>query len=37
MEQIGSQLWVVAAAFTLYLLDDELRIAFHKQLSDPKR
>jgi hypothetical protein len=37
MEQIGGQLWVIAAAFTLHLLDDELRIAFHEQLSDPKR
>jgi hypothetical protein len=37
MEQIGGQLWVIAAAFTLYSLDDELRIAFHEQLSDPKR
>jgi hypothetical protein len=37
MEQIGGQLWVIAAACALYLLDDELRIAFHEQLSDPKR
>jgi hypothetical protein len=37
MEQIGGQLWVIAATFTLHLLDDELRIAFHEQLSDPKR
>jgi hypothetical protein len=37
MEQIGGQLWVVIAAFALYLLDDELRIAFHEQLSYPKR
>jgi hypothetical protein len=37
MEQIGGQLWVVTATFTIYLFDDELRIAFHEQLSDPKR
>jgi hypothetical protein len=37
LEQIGSQLWVIAVAFTLYFLDDELRIVCHEQLSDPKR
>jgi hypothetical protein len=37
MEQIGGQLWVIAIAFALYLLDIELRIAFHEQLPDPKR
>jgi hypothetical protein len=37
MEQIGGQLWVITAAFALYLIDDELIISFHEQLSDPKR
>jgi hypothetical protein len=37
MEQIGNQLWVIATTFTLYFLDDELRITIHEQLSDPKR
>jgi hypothetical protein len=36
MEQVRSQLWVITAAFTLDLLDDELGVALHKQLSDPK-
>jgi hypothetical protein len=36
MEQVCSQLWVIAAIFTLDLLDDELGVALHKQLSDPK-
>jgi hypothetical protein len=33
MQQVRSQLWVIAAAFTLDLLDDELRVTLHKQLS----
>jgi hypothetical protein len=36
MEQVRSQLRVIAATFTLDLLDDELGVAPHKQLSDPK-
>jgi hypothetical protein len=36
MEQVRSQLRGIAAAFTLDLLDDELGVALHKQLSDPK-
>jgi hypothetical protein len=29
MEQVGGQLWIVAAAFALDLLDDQLGITFH--------
>jgi hypothetical protein len=36
MEQVCSQLRVIAAAFTLDLLDDVLGVVLHKQLSDPK-
>jgi hypothetical protein len=36
MEQVCSQVRVIAAAFTFDLLDDELGVALHKQLSDPK-
>jgi hypothetical protein len=36
MQQVCSQLWVIAAALTLDLLDDELGVTLHKQLSDPK-
>jgi hypothetical protein len=36
MEQVHSQLWVIVAALVLDLLDDELGVAFHKQLLDPK-
>jgi hypothetical protein len=36
MEQDRSQLRVITAAITLDLLDDELRVALHKQLSGPK-
>jgi hypothetical protein len=36
MEQLRSQLRVIAAAFALDLLDDELGVALHNQLSDPK-
>jgi hypothetical protein len=36
MEQVRSQLWVIAAEFALELLDDELGVTLHKQLSDPK-
>jgi hypothetical protein len=37
VEQIGDQLGVVAAAFSLDLLDDELRVSFHEELSIPQR
>jgi hypothetical protein len=36
MEQVRSQLWVIIAALALDLLDDELGVTLHKQLSDPK-
>jgi hypothetical protein len=36
MEQVRNQLWVIAAAFALDLLDDELGVTLHMQLSDPK-
>jgi hypothetical protein len=36
MEQVRRQLWVIVAAFTLDLLDDELGVTLHKQLSNPK-
>jgi hypothetical protein len=36
MEQVRNQLWVIAVAFALDLLDDELGVTLHKQLSDPK-
>jgi hypothetical protein len=36
MEQVRNQLWVIAAAVALELLDDELRVTLHKQLSGPK-
>jgi hypothetical protein len=36
IEQICSQLQVIAVALTLDLLDDELGVALHKQLSNPK-
>jgi hypothetical protein len=36
MEQVRNQLRVIAAALILDLLDDELGVALHKQLSDPK-
>jgi hypothetical protein len=36
MEQVHSQLRVIAAAVTLDLLDDELRVTLHKQLFGPK-
>jgi hypothetical protein len=29
MEMIGDQLWIVAAAFTLDLLDDQLGNTYH--------
>jgi hypothetical protein len=37
MEQIGSQLWVIAGAIFLDLLDNELGVSFHVELSDPQR
>jgi hypothetical protein len=37
MEQIGSQLWVIAGAISFDLLDDELGVSFHEELSDPQR
>jgi hypothetical protein len=36
MEQVHNQLRVIAAAFTLDLLDDELGMTHHKKLSDHK-
>jgi hypothetical protein len=30
MEQVHNQLWVIAAAFALDLLNDELGVALHK-------
>jgi hypothetical protein len=36
MEQVRHQLWVIVAAFALDLLDDELGVTLHKQLSNPK-
>jgi hypothetical protein len=36
MEQVCSQLWVIAATLTLDLFYDELGVTLHKQLSDPK-
>jgi hypothetical protein len=36
MEQVCNQLRVIAPALTLDLLDDELGVTLHKQLSDPK-
>jgi hypothetical protein len=36
MEQVRYQVRVIAAAFALDLLDDELGVALHKQLSDHK-
>jgi hypothetical protein len=29
MEQVDDQLWIIAAAFALDLLDDQLGITFH--------
>jgi hypothetical protein len=36
MEQVRSQMRVITTAFTLDLLDNELGVTLHKQLSDPK-
>jgi hypothetical protein len=36
MEQVRSQLRVIAAALALDLLDDELGVTLHKQLSNSK-
>jgi hypothetical protein len=36
MEQVCSQLPVIAVAHALDLLDDELGVTLNKQLSDPK-
>jgi hypothetical protein len=36
MEQVGGQLGVIVAAFPLNLFDDQLGVALHQQLSDPK-
>jgi hypothetical protein len=35
MEQIGSQLRVIARAISLDLLDNELGVSFHEELPDP--
>jgi hypothetical protein len=37
VEQIGSQLWVIARAISLDLLDNELGVSFNEELSDPQR
>jgi hypothetical protein len=37
MEQIGSQLRVIAGPISLDLLDNELGVSFHEELSDPQR
>jgi hypothetical protein len=37
MEQIGSQLRVIAGAISLDLLDNELGVSLHEELSDPQR
>jgi hypothetical protein len=37
MERIGSQLWVIAGAISLDLLDNELRVSFHEELPDLQR
>jgi hypothetical protein len=36
MEQIGSRLWVFAGEISLDLLDNELGVSFHEELSDPQ-
>jgi hypothetical protein len=36
MEQVRNQLQVIATALAFDLLDDELGVTLHKQLSDPK-
>jgi hypothetical protein len=35
VEQIGNQLQVIAGAISLDLLDNELGVFFHEELSDP--
>jgi hypothetical protein len=37
MDQIGSQLQVIAGAISLDLLDDELGVSFHEELLNPQR
>jgi hypothetical protein len=37
MEQVGGQLWVMATAISLDLLNDELGVCFHEELSHPQR
>jgi hypothetical protein len=37
MEKIGNQLWVIAGAISLDLLDNESGVSFHEELSDPQR
>jgi hypothetical protein len=37
MEQIGSQLWVIAGAISLDLLDNEMGVSFDEELPDPQR
>jgi hypothetical protein len=36
MEQIGSQLQVIARSISLDLLDNELGVSFHEELPDPQ-
>jgi hypothetical protein len=37
MEQVGGQLRIIAIAVPLNLFDDQLGVALHLQLSDPRR
>jgi hypothetical protein len=37
VEQIGNQLWIMAIAISLDLLDDELGVSFHEKLPHPQR
>jgi hypothetical protein len=35
VEQMGGQLWIIAATISLNLLDDELGVSFHEELPKP--
>jgi hypothetical protein len=37
MEHVGGQLRIIAGALPLDLFDDQLGVALHQQLPDPKR
>jgi hypothetical protein len=37
MEQIGGQVQIIATTISLDLLDDELGVSFHKELSNPQQ